>query len=467
MKVKYILLLVYLSTFVHSSTIISFSTSGDGYTVANNIVTITNDGSYDLSTTETDKKIIVSSSCTLNLKSFKLTNSGDFTPIVISSGKEVEIVLTGESFLSDSSNNENDGIIFLQSEATLIISGSGTLNINPNKLMAINGEDSTSLTVNDGPTIKIESNSSDAGGIYIKKDITFNNAIFSYSCSIGENPAIKSEGSIKLIKGTYNINSGEAKGIQSGNYLYLGEEGGDNLDLALDIHTSYEAIEAQKIEIYSGNINIVSAEGGIKAHSSVTDNDGGNEPNQDNSACYIIYKGGSLYMNSGENGINSSGDITISGGKIIVFTSPDAGELPIAQEGVLKITGGTILAAGTPQEGEIIGQTTQIVKTYKEDIISGAKLIAKDNNNNEIINLTTPQNVNYLYFNHKSNFTITVDGQEIELSETSQSQDCPEGENCEDSQTDDYEDDEPIILKTNGFFLRNLKITLILSLFIL
>ena len=127
----------------------------------------------------------------MNLKSFKLTNSGDFTPIVISSGKEVEIVLTGESFLSDSSNNENDGIIFLQSEATLIISGSGTLNINPNKLMAINGEDSTSLTVNGGPTIKIESNSSDAGGIYIKKDITFNNAIFSYSCSIGENPAIK------------------------------------------------------------------------------------------------------------------------------------------------------------------------------------------------------------------------------------------------------------------------------------
>ena len=171
-------------------------------------------------------------------------------------------------------------------------------------------------------------------------------------------------------------------------------------------------------------------------------------------------------MNSWENGINSSGDITISGGKIIVFTSPDPGELPIAQEGVLKITGGTILAAGTPQEGEIIGQTTQIVKTYKEDIISGAKLIAKDSNNNEIINLTTPKNVNYLYFNHKSNFTITVDGKEIELSETSQSQDCPEGENCEDGQTDDYEDDEPIILKTNGFFLRNLKITLILSLFI-
>ena len=75
------------------------------------------------------------------------------TPIFISSGKEVNLVLTGESALTDSSSNENDGNIYLDKGATLTISGTGTLNINPNKLMAINGTESTSLTVNDGPTI--------------------------------------------------------------------------------------------------------------------------------------------------------------------------------------------------------------------------------------------------------------------------------------------------------------------------
>ena len=80
---------------------------------------------------------------------------GELTPIVISPNKEVNIVLTGKSNLTDSSTNENNGTIYLQSGASLIISGTGTLNIHPYKLMAINGTDSTSLTVNEGANINI------------------------------------------------------------------------------------------------------------------------------------------------------------------------------------------------------------------------------------------------------------------------------------------------------------------------
>ena len=68
--------------------------------------------------------------------------------------------------MTDSSSNENDGTIYLDKGATLTISGTGTLNINPNKLMVINGTDSTSLIVNDGPTINIESSLSHVG-VYI------------------------------------------------------------------------------------------------------------------------------------------------------------------------------------------------------------------------------------------------------------------------------------------------------------
>ena len=46
--------------------------------------------------------------------------------------------------MTDSSSNENDGTIYLDEGATLTISGTGTLNINPNKLMAINGTEFTS-----------------------------------------------------------------------------------------------------------------------------------------------------------------------------------------------------------------------------------------------------------------------------------------------------------------------------------
>ena len=64
------------------------------------------------------------------------------------------------------------------------------------------GTDSTSLIVNDGPTINIESSLSNVGGIYLRKSITFNNAIFTYSCPNGGGHSIDTEGTIKLVKGT-------------------------------------------------------------------------------------------------------------------------------------------------------------------------------------------------------------------------------------------------------------------------
>ena len=44
------IIFLYLSLFINikSSTQISFSTSGTGYTTSDNVVTITEDGSYDL-----------------------------------------------------------------------------------------------------------------------------------------------------------------------------------------------------------------------------------------------------------------------------------------------------------------------------------------------------------------------------------------------------------------------------------
>ena len=483
MKVIYILLIVCLCSFVELSTTISFSSSGDGYTVSNGVVTISSEGTYDLSSTETNKKIIVSSSCTLNLNSFSLVNSGSLTPILIESGYQVSLVLNGESTLIDSSTNENEGTIYLKSGASLIISGTGTLNINPNKLMAINGTDSTSLTVNGGPTIKISSSSTNAGGIYLRSAITFNNAIFTYSCSNGENHAIDSEGTIKIIKGTYTINSGEGKGIQSENYLYIGEENGSDSDLTLTINTSNEGIEAKMIEIYSGNINIEAGQDGINAASSGTDCD---ETVQcsGNCACYIIYKGGNLNLQSGEDGIDANGDITISGGQIIVFASEDGADQPIDQDGLLSITGGTVLAAGSTQMGGVSAQTTQTAKTYTGTIKSGAKLVASDSSNNEIINLTTPQDANYLYFNYKSSFTITVDGTTITLSDASQNQggqDGPGGSDGPGSQSDqsqssqsadttnkeeDEEEEDVELFESNGYFLKSLNIIFIIGLFI-
>ena len=485
MKALSILLLIYLFSFsvIQSATTIDFSNSGTGYTVSGNVITITGEGPFDLTNSYTDKNIVVSASCTLNLNSFSLTNSGTLTPILISSGYSVTMALSGTSSLTDSSTNANDGTIYLQSGASLTLSGTGTLNITPNKMMAINGTDSTSLTVSGGPTINIQSTSTSAGGVYLRSEINFNNAIFTYSCSSGENHAIDTEGTVKIIKGTYTLTSGEGKGIQSETYLYIGEDGGSDSDLTLTITTNNEGIEAKKIYIYSGTIKIDAEEDGINAASSGTDCDEETVQCSGNCECFIVYKGGSLTLTSGEDGIDSNGDITISGGQIVVFAATNTENQPVDQDGLLSISGGTVLAAGSSSMGGVSATTTQTAKTYTGTINSGAKLVATETGGNEILSLTTPKAANYLYFNHDTSFAITLDGTAITLTDVaSGSNQGGPGEggpgapgNTDTTSTTSTtsattpttqngtdDDDDPQVYTTKGNFLESLNIMLIL-----
>jgi hypothetical protein len=406
---------------IQSSTSISFISKGEGYIVSDNIVTISNEGTYDLSGEQTEAKIIISASCTLNLNSFSIFNMGELTPIVISPNKEVNIVLTGESSLTDSSTNENNGTIYLQSGASLTISGTGSLDIYPNKFMAINGTEETSLTINDGASITITSTSIDVGGIYLRKAITLNNAKLTYIMENGAHHAIDSEGNIKIVKGNYYLKSGNGKGIQSEKNLYIGEENGDNSDLTLSIDTLNEGIEAMKIEIYSGSIQIISGEDGINSASSGTECDSDTVRCSGNCACYITFKGGLMEIQSGEDGLDSNGDITITGGQIKIFAASEGADQPIDQDGLLSITGGAVIAAGSSDmEGGVNANTNQIAKIYKGTINQNSHLVITDSYGINIIDISIPKAANYIYFNYKSSFTVKLDDVEINLSDPTQ-----------------------------------------------
>ena len=402
------ILLVILILSINADETIDFSSlsSGTGYTVSDNTVTISTSGTYTLKGTNTNKRILVSTSATLILSSLSLTSSGSLTPLIIDSSNSVIMTLSGSSTLQDSSSNENEGVIYLRSGASLTISGDGTLNLNPNKNMAINGTDSTSLTVNGG-TIKVTSSSSNVGGIYLRKQITFNNCVYSYQATSGKNHAIDSEGNVVIKKGTYNLISGSGKGIQVENNLYIGEESGSNSDLTININTSNEGIQAEIIEIYSGNITINSNEDGINAAGDDCDEEG---TCRGNCKCYIKLTGGVIDINSGEDGIDSNGDITISGGSIIVYGAGSGADQPIDQDGILSITGGTVFAAGSSDMGGVSATNSQNSLTYKNTIASGKTITITDSNNNNIFSLTNKKEVEYVYFTSSgSGFSLSVD----------------------------------------------------------
>lgn len=290
--------------------------------------------------------------------------------------------------------------------------------------MGINGTDETSLIINDGANIKISSSSTSVGGIYLRKSIMFNNAIYSYSIQTKEEyHAIDTEGSITMVKGTYNIVSGNGKGIQAEKNLYIGEQGGIDSDLTLNIETSNEGIEAKGIEIYSGTLDIKADEDGINAAAA------GSECDETvrcsgNCECYIKFIGGSLTLTSGEDGIDVNGDIIISGGEIIVFAASNSDNQPIDQDGLLQITGGNIIAAGSSQmQGGVSATTTQIAKTYSGTVSSGDKIVVYNSKNDQLLSLTAPKAASYVYFNFPEDFSVKLNGNEILTSTTSSADD--------------------------------------------
>ena len=405
--IKNILFLVLILS-IKSDETIDFSSlsSGTGYSISGNTITISSDGTYTLKGTNTDKTILVSSASTLVLDSLTLTSSGELTPLIIDSSKSVSMVLSGTSTLTDSSSNENEGVIYLKSGASLTISGDGTLNINPNKNMGINGTDSTSLTVNGG-TIAISSSSSDVGGIYLRKEIIFNDGTYTYNAASGTKHAIDSEGNITIKKGTLTLNSGNGKGIQSEKYLYLGQASSDNSDLTINIDTQNEGIEAERITLYSGKITINANEDGINAAGGDCEDEG---TCKGNCNCYISISGGELEINAGEDGFDSNGDITISGGKVIVYGASTGADQPIDQDGQFKITGGTFFAAGSNEMGGGISVTnSQQYVTYSNTIASGKIITITDSSNNEVFSIENKKEVKYMYFTSSgSGFSINI-----------------------------------------------------------
>lgn len=423
---------------------IDFTASGTGYTVSGDVVTISGGGTYDLENSQTNKKIIVSKSCTLNMNTFSLKNSGSLIPILISASQTLTLVLTGKSTLEDSATNEFDGIIYLQKGASLIISGTGSLEFTPNKLMAINGTDSTSLTVNDGATLNVRTFLSNGGGIYLRSSIIFNNA--RYTCTARKN-AIDSEGTIKLIKGQYSLTSETGKGIQSENELFFGEENGNEKDLYIVIKTNDKCIKAKKIVIYSGNLGIETVGDGIIVDS-------------------LTYKGGFLGIISNGDGISANGDIKISGGLINIYSGTNSDVQPIEQNGLLEITGGTVLATGVSSMAKVTASTTQKEKIYRGRILAGGDLIAKETGGNKITAITVPKTIYYLYFNHANDFVITLNGNQLPLIEASSDKQPSSGNPTRSSDDDDKDEDDPVVIKANEYFIKRFNILWLISLLI-
>lgn len=145
--------------------------------------------------------------------------------------------------------------------------------------------------------------------------------------------AVHSDGAVYVGGGNITVKSGD-DGFHADSFLTI--DGG-----TVAVKSSYEGLEAAKVTINGGDIDVTAADDGINA-SDGTNNAVGNN----NANCYIAINGGSITVTAGGDGLDSNGKLTISGGNVTVHGSSSTPEEGLDADGGIYINGGTVAASG-------------------------------------------------------------------------------------------------------------------------
>lgn len=152
--------------------------------------------------------------------------------------------------------------------------------------------------------------------------------------------AIHSDGIIDIIGGTFEIYSGD-DAIHADANLTIGKDSSKERDPEITIVSNFEGIEGGNIFIYNGKIKVTAVDDAVNSKGIFINNrkTGGN----------IKVYGGQLYLDStDQDGLDSNNDIILSGGEIIIFSSPKGTDnSSLDPDRYLIIDGATVFAAGT------------------------------------------------------------------------------------------------------------------------
>lgn len=380
------------------SGIVSSDESASGYVIDGTDLTINAAGTYIITGSCTDGNISVKKGTTgvnLILKNLSLEEA-DTAPLVIKKNAEVTLDIEGTVTLTDSENPDNENsedeeiadafegaAIKVKSGSSLEITGNGTLNVDGSACKnGIKGAELSSITIsgstvnvnalnngiaddnelnisggvvnisceNDGLKAEIDEDDTESSGninisggnISLKtadKGINANGEINISGGTIdivSESDAIHGDNNVNVTGGTISIDSGD-DGIHAEYVVSLGVLN-STTGPEIEIKNSYEGIEGATVNLYSGKGTIVSSDDGINsANADITDY------TYEMNIC-----GGYWNVNAEGDGLDSNGNVSISGGEMLVFgasTTQDA-NTALDYDGSCTYSGGTFLAVG-------------------------------------------------------------------------------------------------------------------------
>lgn len=315
--------------------------------VKDNTVTITNEGTYLLSGTLTNGRIVVdaedSDKIQIVLNGVNI-NCDTSAPLYVKQADKVFVTLaeSSENALSNKKefvavdDNNIDAVVF--SKDDIAFNGSGKLTVNANY----------------------------GHGIVSKDDLVFTGGEYAVTA---QNHAMTANDSMKIANATFTLNSGK-DGLHADNtedtengIIYI-ESG------SLNITSDGDGMDASAtVDVAGGNINITSGGGSENAEQKQEEmfGMGGFDPNANTttdtettsakgikSTGNMNIKGGILNINSADDAVHSNTNLTISGGTVTLASGDDG----IHADANTAISSGTVDIT-TSYEG-IEGQTIEI-----------------------------------------------------------------------------------------------------------
>ena len=367
-------------------------------------------------------------------------------------GGNLDITATNNALACDNIITINDGTIVINSKSDGIkaepdsddTESQGMITINGGKItinsvsdsihaaykLIINGGNFNIKTLNGASTTNFNKDTDSAKGIKcstnehenVENVLIINGGNFVLDTA---DDSIHSDFNLTITGGKFEISSGD-DGVHADQYLILGKQNADNSLIDLKVKKSLEGMEGSYIYLYSGTYNIISSDDGINtagdSDENCQPNQGGPQNNNNNngrkfnlrgrllqtanSLCgtfHMYIFGGDIYVNAGADGLDSNGNVIISGGNLEIWGAKSGSDGdPIDRIGKLSISDATVLAGGNQgmspiQQSSTINQqyiyTTQSFGSNKQITIQNGETVIKT--------INIPKNVGYIFYTSK------------------------------------------------------------------
>ncbi|MGQ3384941.1 carbohydrate-binding domain-containing protein [Glutamicibacter sp. TV12E] len=335
-------------------------TDSDSVSVDEDTVTISAAGTYRLSGSLSDGKVVVAAG-----KEDVIRIILDNTSISSSAGSAIQVDESNEALLyleDGTSNSVSDASTYadtaedaanaaIYSMADLTIAGEGSLDVKGNYQDGIVSKDG--LVLASGQLTVTSADDGIKGKDYVallggKVDITASGDGIKST-----NDTDADRGWVHQYGGQLNVSAGD-DGIKAEQLLTL--SGG-----AATVTKSNEGLQAPTINLTGATVNVTASDDGVNATAGSSENaaQGGGGAMDAAQDAHLNISGGKVAISAEGDGLDSNGDISITGGTTIVNGPTNGGNGALDSNGEISVDGGVLFAAGSDGMAEGLGETSK------------------------------------------------------------------------------------------------------------